>query len=151
MARLAILDVDDAEAFVKTIAGRSRLDLRWDQREDLEQHLLIELWRLSLSYEPGRIRKGFPAYSTIALKREVVNWQRKTWGRTRWKSKDRVHVRELPKFTTLDDRPELPDTSCSLDAGSGGLSEVLGLDGPRDRGALPRERHVGDSPDQVAA
>jgi hypothetical protein len=51
--RLSLWDVDDAVAFTAAIANRSGLNLSWSDREDLEQYLLVEIWRLSLRYERG--------------------------------------------------------------------------------------------------
>jgi DNA-directed RNA polymerase specialized sigma24 family protein len=150
MARLTFHDIEDAEALAAWVVRRSGLDLSHEDRQDAEQTLLLELWKLSLDFDPSCGRR-FDAFAVAVLRRRLTDWQRKAHDRTVWRSKDRVYTRELPKFTTLDDRPDLPDPSCSLDTGSGGLSEILGLDGSGDRGALPGERQVGEPPDHIAA
>jgi hypothetical protein len=53
--RLPLHDIDNAQGFIRALVGRSGLNLRWDEREDLEQHLLVLLWELSLRFESGGI------------------------------------------------------------------------------------------------
>jgi hypothetical protein len=98
---LPLHDVDDAEQFIAAIVSRSGLQLRWDQRQDLEQYLLIECWKLSLDYQPGRITKGFAAYATVTLRKRIVDHQRSHF-RTRWVFRDRVYERKRPELVSLN-------------------------------------------------
>lgn len=102
MLRLALQDVDDAQRFVCAIVTRSGLSLSWSEREDLEQYLLVEAWRLSLRYQPGGI--SFSTFAGNTLKLRIVDWQRDRYGRSRWQFRDgRVHERERPQLVSLDD------------------------------------------------
>jgi DNA-directed RNA polymerase specialized sigma24 family protein len=99
---LRLHDVD-VERLAGAIVAQSGLELSYHDKQDLRQHLLIEAWRLSLSYEPGRIRLGFRKYAALTLKKRVIDWQRQqNGGRTIWKFKDRVYERELPQLLSLD-------------------------------------------------
>lgn len=138
----------DAEALCRRIFQRSRLELRFHDEEDAVSYLIECCWELSTDYRPGVIRKGFGAYATIALGRELVNWQRKRFGRTTWQFKDRTYERPRPVFASLD---ELPERGGTVDAETDRLSSLLGLDGPGDRGSLRRERALGEPPGRVAA
>jgi DNA-directed RNA polymerase specialized sigma24 family protein len=79
---LALWNVDDAQRFVCAIVSRSGLALSWSEREDLEQYLLVECWRLSLRYQPGG-PKDFDGWASRILRVRVVDWTRQRNGRTR--------------------------------------------------------------------
>jgi glycine/D-amino acid oxidase-like deaminating enzyme len=100
---LALHDVPDVEALVRGIVIRNGSELSFDDELELRQHLLVRCWEISLRYQPGRIEKGFAAWATIKLKFEIIDWQRKRWGRTRWQFKDNVHTRELPRLVEFDE------------------------------------------------
>ena len=103
MPRLVLHDVD-VERLAGAIVRQSGLELSYHDKQDLRQHLLIEAWKLSLSYEPGRIRLGFRKYAAVTLKKRVIDWQRqRNGGRTIWKFKDRVYERELPTLVSWED------------------------------------------------
>jgi DNA-directed RNA polymerase specialized sigma24 family protein len=126
--RLALWNVDDAQRFVCSIVSRSGLALSWSDREDLEQYLLVECWRLSLRYQPGG-PKDFDGWASRILKVRVVDWQRQRNGRTRWAFHDSVYKRERPQFVSLDD-PDVDRmgeavSGSSLDDGSCGLAAEL--------------------------
>jgi hypothetical protein len=98
--RFALHDVDDAAGFVAAIVTRSGLTLSFHDREDLEQYLLVECWRLSLVYTAGGI--SFSTYAGNTLRHRCVDWERKRRGRTVWRFRSRVHTRSLPQLVPLD-------------------------------------------------
>jgi DNA-directed RNA polymerase specialized sigma24 family protein len=100
--RLSLWDIDDCVAFVATIVNRSGLELSWSDREDLEQTLQIVAWELSLKFEPGQSSVGFSTYCGTILRRRTNDWVRKRNGRTIWKFKDRIHIRERPVLLSID-------------------------------------------------
>lgn len=99
---LPLHDVRDAEAFASAVIDRSNLSLRWHEREDLLAYLLATAWELSLAFDPGR-GASFSAFAGAALRRHVVDWQRKRFGRTVWKFRDRVHERPRTVVVSLDE------------------------------------------------
>jgi hypothetical protein len=100
---LQLHDVQDAERFVSAIASKSGLTLSYHEREDLEQWLLGECWRLSLRYSPGRgSTTSFAGWATTTLRLRVTDWIRAKEGRTTWKFKEHTHTRERPTFIPLD-------------------------------------------------
>src|SRR5262245_11295644 len=101
MAPLALHDVADAQALVGAVITRSGLSLSADEHEDLAEYLLVELWKLSLRYEPGAGR--FSSYATGILKRRVVDWKRSRYGRTRWQFAGYTYERPRPQVVSLDD------------------------------------------------
>jgi DNA-directed RNA polymerase specialized sigma24 family protein len=120
-AKLTLHDVADAEALCVHVVQTSGLDLSWHQREDLTAYLITECWTLSRRYEPGG-RTSFSTFATYALRRRVVDWRRRTFGRTVWKFHDHTHVRERPQLVSLDELDSVGD----VDAGVAG-------DSPADR------------------
>jgi hypothetical protein len=136
--KLVVHEVD-VEWLCSGIIRQSGFELRWDEREDLLQHLVIECWRLGLAYRPGVIKLGFRKYAAVALRRKAVDWQRKRLGRTRWVFRDRIY-----------ERP--PTILVSLDAGLGELESQgasdpadgcdLGLSGLDDDGYRQRARDL---------
>jgi DNA-directed RNA polymerase specialized sigma subunit len=98
---LELHDVRDGYAFVERIVQRSGLELGYHDREDLGQWLVVELWQLSLVYEPGS-SVSFSNFATRHLRRRVIDWQRQRFGRTRWQFKGRLHERRLPELVSLD-------------------------------------------------
>jgi DNA-directed RNA polymerase specialized sigma24 family protein len=136
---LQLHDVRDAEAFANAIANRSQLELGPDDDEDLRQFLLVELWHLSVRYEPSRNR-AFSTYAVAILKRRTVDWQRQRHGRTVWKFKDRTYIRRPVELVSLDDGVDHGLLGGAVGAGAGdpadsgdlGLAGVL-RDGDRTR------------------
>jgi hypothetical protein len=121
---LQLHDVQDAERFVSAIASKSGLTLSYHDREDLQQYLLAECWRLSLKYEPGRgSTKSFAGWATTNLRLGVIEWQRQRFGRTRWKFRDSTYERKRPTIVSLDD-----------DSGDDRMGEALGGSGLDDDG-----------------
>jgi hypothetical protein len=107
--RLELHDIDDTEAFVGAIVSRSGLDLSYHDREDLQQFLLGECWRLSLVYRRGDPHYGprFALYASGILRLRVVDWNRKRLGRTRWQRRNpdgslRIYERERTVIVSLD-------------------------------------------------
>jgi hypothetical protein len=129
--RLELHDIDDTEAFVGAIVSRSGLDLSYHDREDLQQFLLGECWRLSLVYRRGDPHYGprFALYATGILRLRVVDWSRKRLGRTRWQFKDKTYERPRAELVSLD----------ADDAGDSGVEPALAGSG-LDRG----ERELAD-------
>jgi DNA-directed RNA polymerase specialized sigma24 family protein len=115
MGRLKLFDIDDAARFVGAIATRTTFRLTFHDREDLEQFLLVELWRLSERYEPGGI--SFSTLAGTTLRRRLVDWQRSRFGRTKWQFADHVYERPRVELVSLDD-PERDPLGPSL-AGRG--------------------------------
>jgi DNA-directed RNA polymerase specialized sigma24 family protein len=150
---LKLHDIDDAERFVAVIATRSGLKLTFHDRQDLEQFLLVEVWRLSLRYEPGIIHKGFSTWAGTTLRKRCVDWQRSRFGRTKFAFKDHVYERPRTEFVSFDD-PQHNRVVDALGTEPGDLEanwdETLrGLHAERDRtrardlkilGARPRRR-----------
>jgi hypothetical protein len=102
VARLELHDVRDAHALVVAIVQRSGLRLLWHDREDLEQFLLVELWRLSASYDPSH-GIAFSTFATPTIRRRVTDWRRTTFGRTKWSWGDgTVYERERPQLLSVD-------------------------------------------------
>lgn len=122
----------------KALQARS-LPLDEFRREDLLADLIGYTWELSLRYDPDRDRAisedrgrhpGFDGWATIWLRRRIVDWTRKTEGRTRWAFKDYVYERPLPTIVSLD--AELAES-----LGSGRMDPAAHSD-PDFRGALAR-------------
>jgi DNA-directed RNA polymerase specialized sigma24 family protein len=111
--RLQLHDVDDAEHFVSAIASRSGLTLSFHDRQELEQELLVECWRLSERFQPGGV--SFSTYAGSTLRLRVVDFVRKRNGRTKWQFKDRVYERPRVEVVSLDD-----------DSGERRMGEALG-------------------------
>jgi DNA-directed RNA polymerase specialized sigma24 family protein len=125
---LALWNVDDAQRFVCAIVSRSGLALSWSEREDLEQYLLVECWRLSLRYQPGG-PKDFDGWASRILRVRVVDWTRQRNGRTRWAFANHAYERPRPQFVSLDD-PDVDRmgetlSGSSLDDGACGLAAEL--------------------------
>ena len=133
---LQLHDVRDAEAFVVAIASRSQLELGLDDAEDFRQYLLAELWVLSTRFEPGGI--SFSSWAATTLRLRVVDWQRKRFGRRRWKFSGRTYERPRVELVSLDN-DQLGDSLGSTLAGEdGGTAPVWdavgrGLLDERDR------------------
>jgi hypothetical protein len=102
MARLKLHEIEDAEALAAWIVHRSGLMLSPEDREDAQQRLLLELWKLSIDFDPACGRR-FDAFATAVLRRKLVDWQRERFGRTIWRfSGGRVYERKRPEFVSLD-------------------------------------------------
>lgn len=102
--KLALYDVRDVEALAASIVQRAQPDLGFHDREDLVAELVETAWELSLGYQRGdtRFPPRFSVYVTPILKRRVVDWQRRRFGRTRWQFKDRVYERPAVTVHSLD-------------------------------------------------
>jgi len=112
---LQLWDIDDAERFVAAIVSRSGFSLSFHDREDLEQHLLVEAWRLSLVYTAGGI--SFSTFAGNTLRHRVVDWERARHGRTVWKFRDRVHIRPRPELVPLDSERDRVEQALAERAG----------------------------------
>jgi DNA-directed RNA polymerase specialized sigma24 family protein len=138
---LQLHDVDDTQRFVSAIVSRSGLALSWSDREDLEQSLLVVAWEISLTYEPGRIHKGFSTWAGIILRRRITDWQRSNLGRTKWRFRNpdgsiRTYERERPQLVPFDDsaldRLEQSLAERDGDREAGGDLSFAGLDSEGD-------------------
>jgi hypothetical protein len=118
---LVLWDVDDAARFCSAIVTRSGLALSHHDREDLQQHLFIQIWELSLRYDSGdpKFPPRFSVYATNLLRLRIVDWQRAKLGRSRWTFHDRVYERERPQLVSLDVNDAGDDGVESALAGSG--------------------------------
>ena len=109
-----------AAAVMQEAVGRRAL--REHQREELLAELISYTWELSLRYDPdqdhararGR-RPGFDGWATYWLRFRVIDWIRKTEGRTRWAFSDHTYERSIPTVGSLDGLDEVVRPS-SLDA-----------------------------------
>jgi hypothetical protein len=155
MPALRLFDVPDAERFVARIVSRSGLELSFHDRQDIEQFLLVEAWQLSIEYQPGIIRGGFACFATVALKRKLIDWQRKRWGRTVWKFKHRTYERPRPQFVEFDDsvsdRLDAAESMRAGDSAPGGDEDWRGLLDERDRYRIRDYKLLGLEPPQRAA
>jgi DNA-directed RNA polymerase specialized sigma24 family protein len=147
--KLALHDIHDVEQFCGRIIDQSRRQLSPQDNEDLTAYLIETCWELSLQFEPGGIT--FSTYATTTLRRRVVDWQRNRDGRTVWQFADRTHIREIPTFHPLDDRPDTFDTSQPMDTEVGGLSDLIGVLGTRGSSVPRRDNGVGKAPTREAA
>jgi DNA-directed RNA polymerase specialized sigma24 family protein len=143
MEALRLHDVEDGAAFVSSIVQRSGVVLSFHDRQDLEQHLLVFAWTLSEKYDPARGTFSNYLYRCASL--QVLQWQRKRFGRTVWKFKNKVHVRKLPEFVSYDaERDSLGeafrtvggDPATVRDEAGGGLYEDRDRERVRDIGRL---------------
>jgi Sigma-70 region 2 len=147
MSRLQLHDVRDAAAFVAAITRRGSLKLSFHDREDLEQYLLVELWKLSERYEPGGV--SFSTMAGATLRKRVVDWQRSKLGRTKWQfAGGKTYERERPQVVSLDspgvDRLDTTVGRSGLDDGAPGVAaELRGLQA-RARRPRGRNRRLGD-------
>ena len=139
----------DLEALCAHIARRGAPDLSWHDAEDLRQFLLVEAWQLSERFEPGRAGGSFNAFASSVLRRRVVDWRRQRDGRTVWKFRDTVHIRERPQFLSIDDDGaglgELVAGSSLDDGGAGFADELRGLHArarPPARGKRPVDQRA---------
>jgi DNA-directed RNA polymerase specialized sigma24 family protein len=127
---LRLHDVDDAARFVAAIATRSGLKLAYHDREDLEQFLLVECWKLSLRYKPGG--GSFSSFAGTTLRLRVVDWTRQRKGRTRWQFSGHTYERERPRLVSLD-RLADPLAGSTSDSPADRVATLAGLlpDGDR--------------------
>ena len=115
---LQLWDIDDAERFCSAIVSRSGFQLSFHDAEDLRQHLLVEAWRLSLSYQAGGI--SFSTWAGNTLRRRSVDWIRQQNGRTIWRFGDgRVHERPRRELVSFDDDAERDRMDLALGTESG--------------------------------
>ena len=138
-------DIDDPDAFVGKVISRSSIDLDHHRRERLHQFLLIELWQLSLRWNPPAKykHKGFDGFARPILSLRVIDWERSAeeGGRTKWQFKGHTHERARPGFVSLDERPDSAEPSSTVDSEGSGLQDLIGLLG--ERGSHhPRPEHT---------
>jgi DNA-directed RNA polymerase specialized sigma24 family protein len=146
MSRLQLHDIDDAVRFCAAIVAKSNLRLSYHDNEDLRQYLVTELWRLSERYEPGGI--SFSTLARTTLRKRLVDWRRKQYGRRRWQFTDRVYERPSVELVSLDD-PGLDRLGAAvgrsgLDDGEPGLADGLRSLQARARRPRGRNRRLGD-------
>lgn len=144
MPHLKLLDVDDVFALVHGVVRRSRLELRWDEREDLVAYLVAEAWKLSLRFDPSLpkgTRNDFAGYLTINLKQRIYDWQRQRNGRTVWRFADRVYERPpRPELVSLDNSDDHDLLDGALGTGPGAPTDGWSPDLGRLLGARDRQR-----------
>ena len=133
--RLHGVDVERlAAAVMHEAIGRRGRSLREHQQEELLAELVSYTWELSLRYDPdqdhararGR-QPGFDGWATYWLRFRVIDWIRKTEGRTRWAFSDHTYERSVPTVESYDELGEA-DGSSGMDAESHSdvdLSRVL--------------------------
>lgn len=150
--KLELWDVRDTEALCGRVIQMSGLELDHHEREELLAYLVALAWELSLEYEPGIIRRGFSLWVTTTLRRRVTDWHRQRNGRTKWQfANGRTHERQLPKFQSIDDRPELLDTYGPLEAGPDRLSSAGRLFGTGDSEDPRGDNGMGEDAVRTAA
>ena len=97
---LKLHGIDDVERFAVAIVHRSGIELSDHDREDLVAYLVAETWQLSVRYQPGGI--SFSTWAGTTLRKRLVDWQRKRFGRTRFVFHDRIIERPRPQLVSLD-------------------------------------------------
>jgi DNA-directed RNA polymerase specialized sigma24 family protein len=135
--KLVLHDLRDTEALAMRIVERSGFVLSYAEREELATYLIEVAWEISTVWRPGAA--SFSTYATTTLRRRAIDWKRQKSGRTTWRFKDRVHIRELPQLVSLDaDEAERDRLEQTL-AADGGDSAAdrdetrRRLDGERDQ------------------
>src|SRR5512144_1257928 len=123
--KLALHDVEDVEAFCIGIFKAKAGEIPDRDHEDAIAYLIETAWELSVEYRTGGM--AFSAYATYTLKRRLVDWQRRQYGRTRWSSPSYVYERPRPHFLPLEHRPDGPVHGLLDHAYGGGIQDVLGL------------------------
>jgi hypothetical protein len=145
-------DLEDTEALCVWIIDRSGLELGYYEREDLLTFLIETAWELSERWDPpAKYRNGgFAVWATSTLKRRVLDWQRGKY-RTKWQFRDRTYEREPPRFTVLEDRPDISVHTEPLDAGLHSGPALRGL--LRERSGEPTrgDQALGEGADSEAA
>ena len=142
-ATYSLLGIPDVERFTARILRSSGLELSRQDREELHVYLIETAWELSLKHDPER--GAFSTWVGYALRRRVVDWQRKRY-RTRWVSRDRVYERPRVELVSLDhcghDRLEAAlaaqpgDREADSGSALGGLLEDRDRQRARDLDAL---------------
>ncbi len=92
----------DLERLARAAIRDAGLRLSWDREEDLLAELIAAAWELSERHDELRYPGQFPAGCYRRLRLRVIDWIRKTEGRTRWqfsedgaKRAKRRHTRTL--------------------------------------------------------
>jgi hypothetical protein len=148
--KLELPGIRDPEAFCARIIEGSHLELSFHDREDLLAELIGTLWELSLDERFDPNRGSFSTFVQPKLRKHVVSWLRRpnertgrtgfVAGRTKWQfsridpatGKPKVHIRELPKFHSIDDQPGIVDDYGQMEAGSDRLPSTGRLFGTGD-------------------
>ncbi len=78
----------DLEKLARAAIRDSGLRLSWDREEDLLAELLLVAWELSEKHDEQRYAGQFPAGCYRRLRLRIIDWVRKTEGRTRWQFVD---------------------------------------------------------------
>ena len=135
--RLELHDCRDIEALCINIVNRSRLTLNHYDREDLIAYLVVDAWKLSLRYQPGRgSTRDFTGWAHHILTRRVIEWQRTKYGR----------YRPRPATVSLDDPMEHTDHAITGDPTDDRSTDLTRILRPRSSPPPRRARH----PDQTA-
>lgn len=74
----------DLEKLARQAVSDAGLRLPWWQHEDLVAELIGTAWELSTRHDEARFPGQFPAGAYRLLRLRVIDWIRKTEGRTRW-------------------------------------------------------------------
>lgn len=107
--RLVLHGVDIEALCWKLISTSGHVaNLRAHERDDLCVELVEVSWELSLVYRPGEA--AFSSWLTTNLRRRIIDYVRRTRGRTRWKAThlisednpDGIYERKLPDLVSLD-------------------------------------------------
>jgi predicted transcriptional regulator len=74
----------DLEKLARSAIRDSGLRLSWDREEELLTELVLIAWELSQKHDERRYPGGFAKGCDQRLRFRVIDWIRKTEGRTRW-------------------------------------------------------------------
>ncbi|MBA2360101.1 MAG: sigma-70 family RNA polymerase sigma factor [Actinobacteria bacterium] len=119
-SKLVLHDVRDVELYCARILHRANLNLPHHDSEDLLAYLVETCWELSLGYRPNGQPHRFSSYAAPILSRRIIDWQRKTRGRTTWKFATHTHHRPRPVLVSIDSvTPELDRLGASLGTWAG--------------------------------
>ena len=138
---LSLHDCRDAFGLCSMVASKSAAGLSRDDREDLHAYLVVECWKLSTRFEPGRSTVSFTTHATTTLRLRAVDWRRQRFGRTKWKFAGHTVTRERPQLVPLDGGDDGDDRGRLgrlVDPGNGDPADsrspdLAGLLGARDR------------------
>lgn len=87
-SRLALLDIDDVEAFTRTTIDnylqQHSAYLNPDDYDDLVAYLVGITWELSERFDPSRSKQSFSTYVIWITRKRVPNWYRSRWPGSRF-------------------------------------------------------------------
>lgn len=111
-----------------------RVALDEGRRDDLLAELIAATWELAERYDPRQDyavdrdrRPGFDGWATYWLRLRVVDWFRRTEGRTKWQFAEHVYERTLPEFVSFDAELDSPVGPGSMDPAAHSDADLRGV------------------------